>query len=193
MKKKKPTVFGYVVVPSGDKEARASQMQALEEYTPDSILTDREYKTKTDRTSLIHILEMLKPEDVFVTTKLSNLGRSYAEILEVWKEIAEERGAYIVSLEPPAVDTRPGKKGASQTAIEFLSCLVENHEERSKKVVEGMATAKLKGVTPGPKRKIPAQFAYYKEEWQKKAISARAAAKQLGVCHRTFLEWARNS
>ena len=132
MKKKKPTVFGYVVVPSGDKEARASQMQALEEYTPDSILTDREYKTKTDRTSLTHIIEMLQPEDVVITSKLTNFGRNYGEILETWKRISEERRAYIVSLEPPVVDTRPGKQGVSQTAIEFLSCLVETEEMRSK-------------------------------------------------------------
>ena len=191
--KKKPTVYGYVVASAGDREARAAQMRAMEEFVPDQILTDREYRTKTDRTSLTHILDMLQPEDVLVTTKLSNLGRTYAEILEVWKRISEEKRAFIVSLEPPAVDTRPGKQGVSQAAIQFLSCLVETEEMRSKKVTEGMATARAKGIVPGPKRKLPPQFSQYKEAWQEKKISAREAGKKLGVCHRTFLKWARES
>ena len=101
--KTNPTTYGYVVAPYGDKAARTDQMQALEEYTPDYLLIDREYKTRTNRTSLEHILDMIQPEDVLVTTKLSNLGRSYAEILENWKLITEEKGAFIVSIEPPAV------------------------------------------------------------------------------------------
>ena len=83
--KTNPTIYGYVVAPHGDKAARADQMQALEEYTPDYLLIDREYKTRTNRTSLEQILSLLQPKDVLVTTKIANLGRSYAEILENWK------------------------------------------------------------------------------------------------------------
>ena len=192
--KTNPTTYGYVVAPYGDKAARTAQMQALEEYTPDYLLIDREYKTRTNRTSLEQILSMLQPKDVLVTTKIANLGRSYAEILENWKLITEEKGAFIVSIEPPAVDTRPGKQGVSQTAMEFLSCLVETQEDRSKKVVEGMKTAKEKGVMPGPKRmEQPAQFMHYKEEWEKNEISAREASRMLGISHMTFLRWARES
>ena len=192
--KSKPTIYGYIVVPGGDKTAREEQMKALDEFSPDSILIDREYKTRTNRTSLKHILSVLRPEDVLVTTKLSNLGRNYAEILEKWKLITEEKGAYIVSLEPPAVDTRPGKQGVSQTAIEFLSCLVKTEEERSRKVVEGMSIARRNGVVPGPKRKeFPPQFAFYKEAWKRNEISSREAGKLLGICHRTFLRWVKES
>jgi len=192
--KKASTVFGYVVIPSGSRTSKAEQMQALREFAPDCILSDREYKTRTDRTSLEHILDMLKPKDVLVTTKLSNLGRNYAEILENWKVITEEKGAYIVSLEPPAVDTRPGKQGVSQTAIEFLSCLVKTEEERSRKVVEGMSIARRNGVVPGPKRmELPPQFALYKEAWKRNEISSREAGKLLGICHRTFLRWVKES
>lgn len=66
-----PTTYGYVVAPHGDKAARADQMQALEEYTPDYLLIDREYKTRTNRTSLEQILSLLQPKDVLVTTKIA--------------------------------------------------------------------------------------------------------------------------
>ena len=191
-----PTTYGYIVTPYGSKTAKADQIRMLRKFIPDfrNVLTDREFKTKTERTALEHILEILRPKDVLVTTKLSNLGRNYAEILEKWKLITEDRGAFIVSLEPPAVDTRPGEQSPAQTAVEFLSCLVENQEERSRKVTEGMRSARLRGVVPGKKKmERPPQFAHYKEEWQKKAISAREASKILGITHKTFLRWSRES
>lgn len=190
---KNPTVFGYVVAPYGNRGSITEQMRMLEEYAPDSVLTDREYKSKTERISIEHILQMLKHGDVLVTTRLSNLGRTYGEIFGNWKAVTE-KGAFIVTLEHPRVDTRPGKQEPSHTAAEFLTCLVEMEEERSRRVTEGMAAAKLKGIRPGIKRmKLPKEFSKYKEDWGNKKISAREAGRLLGITHTTFLRWVRES
>ena len=37
----------------------------------------------------------------------------------------------------------------------------------------------------------PASFILLKDQWKQDQISARAAAKQLGITHSTFLRWAK--
>jgi DNA invertase Pin-like site-specific DNA recombinase len=56
---------------------------------------------------------------------------------------------------------------------------------------EGIAIAKEKGVRFGraPKAK-PKIFPDIYAKWVTKELSARAAARELGVNHRTFLMWA---
>ena len=174
-----------------NRDSITEQIEKLNEFVPDSILTDREYKSTTNRMSLNYILDVLRPNDVLVTTKLSNIGRTYREIFGYWKEIAD-KGAYIVVLGSPAVDTRPRKQGAGDTAAEFLSYLMSLEENRISKVAEGMAAAKTKGITPGPKRKIPSEFYEMKKRWQNHEISSREAAKILDISGRTFLRWVKS-
>ncbi len=189
---KKSTTYGYIVIPDGDDSFRADRIKALEEFVPDCIMADTEYKTRTDRTSLDNIITLLKPNDVLITAKLSNLGRSYAEILEYWNRIMEKL-AFVITLEHPIIDTRPKKQGAEKAATEFLSFLSEMENERAEKVTNGLAAAKLKGIKPGPKSKIPEQFYAVKEKWESGRISAREAGRQLGVNDKTFARWVRNS
>ncbi len=187
------TTYGYIVMPDGDTSSRAVQMKALEEFAPDCILIDKEHKTTTDRTSLEHILGILSPKDVLVTAKLSNLGRSYTEVLKCWNRIAEA-SAFIVTLEHPIVDTRPKKQEAKKTAAEFLTLLAEIEKERSRKVIEGQDAAKRRGVRMGAKRKKPPkEFPKYKEDWENKIISAKEAGRILGISPNTFLRWIRES
>ena len=187
---KKSTTYGYIVIPDGDSSLRTDQMQALEKFSPECILVDREYRTKTDRTSLEQILTMLKQADVLVTTKLSNLGRSYTEALEYWNPIME-RLAFVVTLEPPVIDTRPGKQKTENTAAEFLSFLVGREKKRADRTSKAMAAAKLRGVMPGPKRKNPKNYNEVKARWERHEISGREAGRLLGVDARTFMRWVK--
>ncbi len=188
--KKKSIIYGYMVIPDGDNSVKADQMKALEAFSPDGIFTDREYKSKIDRTSLENVITMLKPNDVLVTTKLSNLGRNYTEILEYWTRIME-RLAFIVTLEPPVLDTRPGKQRGEKTAAEFLSFLSGLEKEKSDKKSREMNAAKQRGVTLGPKRKIPKNYDEVKARWEQHEISGREAARILDVSARTFMRWAK--
>ena len=57
---------------------------------------------------------------------------------------------------------------------------------------EGIAAAKARGVTFGPApQERPAEFEGLKREWEAGKLSARQAALRLGICHKTFLKWAR--
>ncbi|MDR3050693.1 MAG: recombinase family protein, partial [Oscillospiraceae bacterium] len=57
---------------------------------------------------------------------------------------------------------------------------------------EGIAAARAKGVRLGrPPQARPQAFPYLCQAWENREISARFAARQLGVSPRTFLVWAR--
>lgn len=66
----------------------------------------------------------------------------------------------------------------AQTEREFI-------RQRS---AEGIAAAKALGVQFGREPMArPTSFFLLKEQWEQKQISARAAARQLGITHSTFL------
>lgn len=65
-------------------------------------------------------------------------------------------------------------------------------EERRQKQAEGIARAKANGIRFGPAaRPLPDGFAHYAQMWRHGEISARDAAKALGMTHSTFLRWAK--
>ena len=55
---------------------------------------------------------------------------------------------------------------------------------------EGIAAAKARGVQFGPR---PDNYEQCYAEWEKGAITAREAARQLHVSHNTFLRWAKSN
>ena len=63
----------------------------------------------------------------------------------------------------------------------------ENIRQRQ---AEGIAAAKARGVRLG-REKMPIPSAFYPlwEKFRRREITARAAARQLGVVHSTFLKW----
>ena len=55
---------------------------------------------------------------------------------------------------------------------------------------DGIAAAKAQGVQFGRKPMTrPASFILLKDQWKQDQISARAAARKLGITHSTFLRW----
>ena len=55
------------------------------------------------------LLKKLKPDDTLVIKSIDRLGRNYDEILEQWRYITKEKGAAIVVLDMPLLDTRRGR------------------------------------------------------------------------------------
>lgn len=52
------------------------------------------------------------------------------------------------------------------------------------------AAAKQQGIKFGRRpMERPKEYKNLKEQWQKGEVSARGAARQLGITHRTFLLW----
>ena len=128
---------------------------------------------------------------------IDRLGRNYAEIIEQWRVIAKEKGAAIVVLDMPLLDTR-NKKDFLGTIIadltlQIMSAFAQMEREAIKKrQAEGIALAKARGVKFGRESlKRPENFNEVFSEWKSGNISARKAGKILGTTHNTFLKWAR--
>jgi len=117
--------------------------------------------------------------------------------LEQWRIITKERGADIVILDMPILDSRRGKDligtVISDIVLQLLSYVAET--ERAfirQRQAEGIRAAMARGVRFGRERMAhPVQFDSLREQWNRGAISAREAARLLGITHSTFLRWVR--
>lgn len=129
---------------------------------------------------------------------LSIFGRNYDEIIEQWRMITKEKGAAIVVLDMPLLDTRQGRDLTgtliADIVLQLLSYVAQTEREFIKRrQAEGIAAAKTRGVKFGARPKErPDHFGFCKERWERGEISARAAARTLGISHKTFLNWCKN-
>ena len=108
---------------------------------------------------------------------------------------AKERQVAIFVLDMPLLDTRQNRDLTgtliADIVLQLLSYVAQTEREFIRqRQAEGIAAAKAQGVQFGRRPMIrPAFFAFLKEQWKQHQISERAAAKQLGITHSTFLRW----
>lgn len=123
------------------------------------------------------------------------MGRNYDEILEQWRIITKEKQVAIVVLDMPLLDTRQNRDLTgtliADIVLQLLSYVAQTEREFIRqRQAEGIAAAKAQGVQFGRRPMVrPMSFSSLKELWTHNQISARAAAKQLGITHSTFLRW----
>lgn len=143
------------------------------------------------------LLTKMKPGDTLVIKSVDRLGRNYNEILEQWRVLTKEKGVAIVVLDMPLLDTRQGRDLTdnliSDIVLQLLSYVAQIERELNhQRQAEGIAAAKARGVRLGrPPKKKPKQYPAIQKAWRNQEISARQAAKELGVAHKTFLMWAK--
>ncbi len=192
------TAYGYVRV-STKEQNEARQMIAMQEFgvAADHIFVDRKSGIDFNRPQYRKLLRKLKKGDTLVIKSIDRLGRNYDEIIEQWRTITKEKRAAIVVLDMPLLDTRQGRDLTgtliADIVLQLLSYVAQTEREFiHRRQSEGIAAAKARGVRfgPAPMRR-PDGFDMYAEMWTRGEISAREAAKQLHVCHKTFLKWAR--
>ena len=190
--------YGYVRV-STKEQNEGRQRIALEEFgiPHKQIFVEKQSGKDFNRPVYQRLLKKLKPEDVLVVKSIDRLGRNYKEILEQWRIITKDRGADIVILDMPILDTRKGKDllgtVISDIVLQLLSYVAET--ERAfirQRQAEGIAAAMARGVRFGRERMVrPPAFESLRDQWQKGTVSARGAARLLGITHSTFLRWVR--
>jgi len=142
-------------------------------------------------------MKKTRPGDTLFIESIDRLGRNYEEILENWRIITKEIKAAIVVIDMPLLDTRQKERDLTGTfvadlVLQILSYVAETERIfNRKRQAEGIAVAKAKGVQFGraPMEK-PELFPALFKAWERDEISARAAARRLGVTHRTFGIWA---
>ena len=188
--------YGYVRV-STKEQNEQRQMIALREFGIEEkrIFIDKQSGKDFERVNYKRLLRKIKSGDTLVVKSIDRLGRNYDEILEQWRIITKEKQVAIVVLDMPLLDTRQNRDLTgtliADIVLQLLSYVAQTEREFIRqRQAEGIAAAKAQGVQFGRRPMIrPASFAVLKEKWKKNQISARAAAKQLGITHSTFLRW----
>ena len=189
--------YGYARV-STKEQNEQRQIVALEEFGLDrkQIFTDKQSGKDFERTNYRKLVRRLKEGDTLVVKSIDRLGRNYEEILEQWRIITKDKGAAIVVLDMPLLDTRRNRDLTStliaDIVLQLLSYVAQTEREFIRqRQAEGIAVAKAQGVRFGrPPLAQPEEFPTVHQAWLKKEISAREAARRLSVTHKTFLRWA---
>ena len=142
------------------------------------------------------IVKKLKPGDVLVIKSLDRLGRDYDEIIEQWRFITKDIYADIVVIDMPLLDTRLREKNLTASfvtdlVLQILSYVSQMEREFClQRQSEGIVAAKAKGVKFGRRpKKYPNTFHEVMLMHTDGKITAKDAAKKLGVSRPTFMKW----
>ena len=191
-------VYGYVRV-STKEQCEDRQLIALREFpvAENHIFTDKLSGKDFNRPQYQKLIRRLKPHDILVVKSIDRLGRNYDEILDQWRVITKSRQADIVVLDMPLLDTRQSGRDLTGTfvadlVLQILSYVAQTERENIRqRQQEGIAAARLRGVRFGrPRKQVPAEFEWVRQQWEQGRITSRQAARQLGVAQDTFLRWA---
>lgn len=188
--------YGYVRVSTREQNERR-QLVALKEFGIEGgrIYTDKQSGRNFERTQYGLLLHELKCGDTLVIKSIDRLGRNYEEILEQWRIITKEKQTDIVVLDMPLLNTHQYKDLTgtliADIVLQLLSYVAQTEREFiHQRQAEGIAAAKQQGVRFGRRpMERPKEYRRLKEQWKQGKISARNAAGQLGITHRTFLLW----
>ena len=191
-------MYGYTRV-STREQCLDRQRQALMAFGVEekNVFVDRQSGRNFERPAYQAIRRRLMAGDVLVVKSIDRLGRNYAELLAEWRYLTKEKEVAIVVLDFPLLDTRQSRDLAGQLiadiVLELLSYVAEIERTFCRqRQREGIDAAKKRGVRFGrPPQKRPIVFDELRVAWKRGEVSAREAARKLGITHRTFLRWAR--
>lgn len=186
-------IYAYVRV-STREQNEDRQLIAMNELQvlQKNIFIDKQSGKDFDRPQYKKLLKKLRKDDLLYIKSIDRLGRNYNEIQEQWRILTKDKGADIVVLDMPLLDTRRGKDlmgtFLSDIVLQVLSFVAENERINIRqRQAEGIAAAKAKGVRFGriPKP-LPENFHAVYQRWKHGEITGTAAAKDCGMPLSTF-------
>lgn len=188
--------YGYIRVSTRDQNEDRQIIALKGVGVPEkNIILDKKSGKDFDRPGYRRLCRKVKPGDTLFIKSIDRLGRNYNEILEQWRYLTKEKQIAIVVLDMPLLDTREGRdligELIADIVLQILSYVAETERDFTRqRQAEGIAAAKARGVHFGrrPMEKPPEYKDTY-QRWKQKEISARQAAKILGITHQTFLKW----
>ena len=185
-------LYGYIRVSTRDQNEDRQLIALRELKIPEkNIFMDKQSGKDFNRPQYKRLVRKLKKDDLLYIKSIDRLGRNYAEILEQWRLLTQTKGADIVVLDMPLLDTRRGKDlmgtFLSDIVLQVLSFVAENERTNIRqRQAEGIAAAHLKGVKFGrPKCSVKDWDIYY-PKWKQGKITAVECYRQLGVSASTF-------
>jgi len=144
-------IYGYVRV-STKEQNEDRQIIALKELgvPEENIFVDKISGKDFDRPQYKRLLRRLNTESVLYIKSIDRLGRSYKDLCEQWRIITKDKGADIIVIDMPILDTRK-EKGLLGTFISDLILALLSYVAESEystihqRQAEGIAAAKARG------------------------------------------------
>ena len=191
-------IYGYMRVSTREqKEDR--QLVALlgQGVLRENIYMDKQSGEDFERSEYKKLLRKLDKNAVLFIKSIDRLGRNYADLMEQWRIITKEKGADIVVIDMPLLDTRREKNllGTliSDLVLTLFSYVAENERVNIRqRQAEGIEAAKGKGVKFGrPETSLPDNFEEICLTWLEKRLTIKEAAERCGMRKSTFYDKAR--
>ena len=191
-------ILGYARVSSYEQN-EDKQIIALKEMgVPEKqIYIDKQSGKDFDRPQYKRLLRELDEDCVLFVKSIDRLGRNYADLNEQWRRITKEKGADIVVIDMPILDTRRERNLVgtlmSDIVLALLSYVAENERVNIRqRQAEGIAAAKARGVKFGrPQVPLPENFDEVCKQRREKKLTLKQAAKACGLAESTFFDKAR--
>lgn len=181
-------VYGYIRVSSRDQnEARQSDALRNIGVAKRNIYADKQSGKDFERPAYKRLVRRMRAGDVLYVKSIDRLGRDYEEIQNQWRFLVKEKGADIVVLDMPLLDTRRGKDligtFLSDIVLQVLSFVAENERTNIRqRQAEGIAAAKARGARFGrPCKPLPDNFQDCRLRWRQGELSGAAAARACGM------------
>ena len=187
--------LGYMRVSSREQNEDRQRIALLEMGVPkENIYMDKLSGKNFDRPQYKKLLRKLNGNTVLFVKSIDRLGRNYADLNEQWRIITKEKGADIVVIDMPLLDTRREKNllgtFISDIVLALLSYVAENERLNIRqRQAEGIAAAKARGVKFGrPQKPLPENFHQIHKAWRCKKITLQQAASACNMPVTTFYD-----
>lgn len=186
-------ILGYARVSTREQNEDRQIIALMEMGVPENnIYVDRQSGKDFERPQYKKMLKKLSSDTVLFVKSIDRLGRNYADLNEQWRIITKDKGADIVVIDMPLLDTRQEKNLIGtligDIVLALLSYVAENERSNIKqRQAEGIAAAKKRGVKFGrPTKPLPDNFSENYGKWREGEISLSEAARECGMPASTF-------
>ena len=193
MRKKQVKIYGYARVSTREQNDERQIIALKSMGVPEqNIYVDKQSGKNFERPKYKELLKKLDKNSVLFIKSIDRLGRSYRDLSEQWRVITKEKGANIVVIDMPVLDTRRDMNllGTliSDLVLALLSYVAESeYSTIHQRQAEGIAAAKARGVKLGrPPKPLPENFHEVYQKWRAKKISTVTAAKLVNMPQTTF-------
>lgn len=191
-------ILGYARVSSHEQNEDRQVAALLEMGVPKkAIYIDKQSGKDFDRPQYQRLLRKLDGNSVLVIKSIDRLGRNYTDLNEQWRIITKEKGADIIVIDMPILDTTRDKNllgtFLNDIVLALLSYVAENERMNIRqRQAEGIAAAKAKGVKFGrPPVPLPDNFHEVYSRWKKKELTLKQAAQACNLPQSTFYDKVR--
>lgn len=192
------TIYGYARVSSGEQNLERQKLALVQAgVDAQNIYADKLSGKDFDRPQYKKLLRKLNDNSILYVKSIDRLGRNYVDLNEQWRKITKEKGADIVVIDMPILDTRREKNllGTliSDIVLAILSYVAEDERSMIKqRQAEGIAAAKMRGVKFGrPKVELPENFTQICKQWYDGKLTLQQAAIACNMPKSTFYNYSR--